>query len=381
MSAISPTTVISSGPVKESPSDVKTVEKIVPDVCYDKARHLSTFKLKEEKNHAHGEVAFTPMLPYGSIDGFFPTTPLKGCTLASNGKKGTDTRGFRIVDFVMKNGGTKCQFLSLALGVPKEGQWMSDIIKGSIQRFVEAYDPIKRSSWYQKTFPDLDDGTKVFTATAALQSHDQFQYMELQGEEEWDSPKNTWGPFVYGSDKETKMYINLSVDDTRHVIRCFDEKMKKMPKKETNSVVMYPKDGIALSNSTQLRLFLESEFYTKKRWTARVMARITRVVFRCGQVGVHAGTTNPVYGIYPVFKFKTDSDIALIESSNLGSGTLDEDTLDVAKNLLLYEGLPMPTKKRKRAAPKKIFGVSSQQESASDDGKADEVVAESDGEE
>ena len=377
MSAIPPTTVISSGPVKPSASEAKV---IVPETCYDKDRHLSTFKLKEDNSHVHGEVAFTPMLPYGSIDGYFPTTPLKGCTLASNGKKGTDTRGFKIVDFVMKKGGAKGQFLSLALGVPKEGQWMSDIIKGSIDRFVEAYDPIKKSSWYQKTFPQLDDGTKVFTATAALQSPDQFQYMTLEGDGEWDSPQKTWGPFVYGSDDDAKMYINLSVDETRHVVRCFDEKMKKMSKKEVGTVMMYPKDGIALSNTTQLKLFLESEFYTKKRWTARVMARITRVVFKCGKVGVHAGTDNPIYGVYPVFKFKTDSDVALIESSST-SGMLDEDTLDVAKNLLLYEGLPMPTKKRKRAAAKKVFGVSSQPESASDDGKADEVVAESDGEE
>jgi len=378
MAPIPPTTVISSGPVKTSASKAKV---ITPEVCYDKARHLSTFKLKEDTSHVHGEVAFTPMLPYGSIDGYFPTTPLKGCTLASNGKKGTDTRGFKIVDFVMKKGGAKGQFLSLALGVPKEGQWMSDIIKGSIDRFVAEYDPIKKSAWYQKTFPQLDDGTKVFTATAALQSPDQFQYMTIEGEGEWDSPQKTWGPFVYGSDDDTKMYINLSVDETRHVVRCFDEKMKKMSKKEVGTVMMYPKDGIALSNTTQLKLFLESEFYTKKRWTARVMARITRVVFRCGQVGVHASTDNPIYGVYPVFKFKTDSDVALIESSNTGSGMLDEDTLDVAKNLLLYEGLPMPTKKRKRVAAKKVFGASSQSEIASDDGKADDVVAESDGEE
>jgi hypothetical protein len=378
MAPVPPTTVISSGPVKLSASKAKTV---ATDTCYDKGRHLSTFKLKEDKNQLHGEVAFTPMLPYGSVDGYFPVTTLKGCTLASNGKKGTDSRGFKVVDFVMKSGGAKGQFLSLALGVPKEGQWMSDLIKGSIDRFVDLYDPIKKSSWYQATFPQLDDGTKVFTATAALQSPEQFQYMTIEGEGEWDSPQKTWGPFVYGSDDDTKMYINLSVEETRYVIRCFDEKMKKMGKKEPDSVVVYPKDGVALANATQLKLFLESEFYKKTRWTARVMARITRVVFKCGQTGTHAGTDNPTYGIYPVFKYKTDSDVALIESSNIGSGMLDEDTLDVARNLLLYEGLPMPTKKRKRAAPKKIFGVSSQPDTSSDDGKAEEVVHESDGEE
>ena len=368
-----------------SSTSTSTPKKVDLETCYDQVRHVEVFKLKEDSIHPSDGLSFTPMLPWGSIDGYYPKSFTRGCTLGSNGPKDAGCRGFRVVDYTLKKGGAKGQFLSLSLGIPRTDQCLSDMISGCIDRFIEMH-PSSENAWYQNAFPELDDGTKVFLATKCLNNPKEYQYMNVEGEGQWDSPQKTFGPLVYGSDDEVRMYINLSVDETASVLKCFDEKMKKMSKKEHNSVVVYPRDGIPLSNVTQLKPFLDSEFYKKTRWTARVMARITRVVFKCGIVGRHpivAPNTegNPIYGIYPVFKYKTESDILLIETNNVMSNMLDDDTLEVARNLILYEGLPMPTKKRKRAAVKKIFGAPTVQDVDSDDEKNAAVVVESEGEE
>ena len=365
--------------VSSTPNSIS--KRVDMETCYDQVRHVESFRLKEDSPHPSGGVSFTPMLPWGSIDGFYPKSFTDKCTLGSNGPKDSGSRGFRVVDYTLKSGGAKGQFLSLSLGIGREGQCISDMMSGCIDRFVQMH-PTSETAWYQSTFPELDDGTKVFLATKCLNNPKEYQYMTVEGEGQWDSPQKTWGPFVYGSDDEVRMYVNLSVEQTVHVLKCFDEKKKKMSKKEHNSVVVYPRDGIPLSNFTQLKPFLDSEFYKKTRWTARVLARISRVVFKCGIVGRHPTSENAIYGIYPVFKFKTESDILLTETTSVMSNMLDEDTLEVARNLVLYEGLPMPTKKRKRAtAVKKIFGAPAVHDVDSDEEKNDAVVAESEGEE
>lgn len=362
-----------------SPTSSSTKEVVKPETCFDQERHLTSFRLRPDKIPTPGVFIATPSLPFGAIDGQFPVTLVDECRLGANGSKESGGRGLKVVEF--KRSGASAKFLSLAIGIPKKveaNNGLRKLMKKSIAEFVKLHDPVKDSTWYQKTFSVLDNGTKVFEATESLSNPENFTDMVLE-HDEWDSPSKTFGSFVYGKDEEHTMYINASVDD-KYGVRCFDEKMKKMPKKEKQSVVIYPRDGFTLDNVTQLELFLNSDFYKKTHWKTRLMIRISRISFKCEKRGSHLASGNPIYGVYPVFKFKTCSDLCFIETPAVGSGVLDDETLDVAKNMLLYAGLPGPSKKRKRA--KKVFGVPDKvEENASDDGRAEDVVAESDGEE
>ena len=277
-----------------------------------------------------------------------PTVKIVDAPLGSVGKAVEQRRGINVTDYRL-NDGSKGHIIKLAVCLTRADN--GDIIKAcrtAWEAFCKSHDPLKHSMWYQSKFPELDDGTKVHLATIGIDSPAEYCTMEIEDQSQmYDAPARTWGPSFYSDDDTARWYPKVRVQDS-YSIFCRKSNGKLHGKVSEDGVAVYNKDGVSIANTNMLKCFLGSKFYQGNQWRCTTMLEITSMEVRCGTRDRFRDTTNAKFGVYPVFTLRTGSSIIFteVDESTTVSGLTPEQR-DSAIMAHLFEGFPMPTRKRR----------------------------------
>ena len=317
----------------------------------------------------------------GSPEGGTPAVKVEGVSLGMTGKSADKKRGLDIFEYMV--GGESKTAVKLAIGVdavtcPK----LRALLRGAMENLVKVADPITKSRWYEKTFSDhLTDGTKVFRATSALQSPEEFLDMSFQEDAVWDSPSSTWAPFLYGPEEDdTKWYIKTKVSEDAQVYLYSNKKgVTEFNKTSEEGQVVYPRGGVPVKNTNMLRTLLSSKLYREKTWRAKCILKLTGITLKCAPSG-----TNPeggqMFSMYPVFTFTIPTAVVLVEHDPASDedGGLTDKQREAATRAVLFEGMVAPKIKRKSRENAPLFNQSGKKRTKVD---TPEAVQESDEEE
>ena len=324
----------------------------------------------------------------GTPEGAFPLIKVLQASLGLTGKALEKRRGVDLYDFAVGPTETKT-VCKVSLGLdPTKHTDVKKIMLAAIEKFKNAHDPIHKSMWYEKTFSQLDDGTKVFTATEPLQG-DGSSYLgvSFEGEDQWDSPSSTFAPFLYDEKNESTYYIKATIDPEARMYLYNNKKGGSEFSKVTESdQVVYPKGGIAVKNTNAVRTLIHSNLYKNTIWRMNSVMQLRGITFKCAQSGT-TSAGNPTYTVYPVFNFVVTGTFALVQSDAMedSGSVLTEKQRDAAIKACVFEGMTAPRASRKAREPlfnlpaKKKAKTSNEKEDA-DDEDSDTEGLDTDGE-
>lgn len=294
--------------------------------------------------------AFNVWLGRGSPEGSTPAVKVDGAVLGMVGKSLEKRRGLDVYQY---NAGSEVvSAVKLAIGVDAVSQpKLRELLRGSLEKLVEANDPIAKSRWFEKTFSEtLNDGTKVFRGTTALISPEEYIDMSFQEDAVWDSPSATFAPFMFGSDEdETKWYIKTKVSEDAQVYLYSNKKgFTEYSKTSEDGQVVYPKGGVPVKNTNMLKTLLSSKLYRDKIWRAKCILKLTGITLKCAPSGTTADGS-VVNSVYPVFSFTVPTAVVLVEHdpANDEEGGLTDKQREAATRAVLFEGMVSPKRKRK----------------------------------
>lgn len=308
---------------------------------FDHERQLGEIKLRK-MTLSTKPGAFAVNLGRIAPEGASPVLSVTDCTLGRIGKSEEGRRGFGVY--------TKgpSQFTRLALGVGKSNEYVGKYLERVIQCLVASHHP-NRDRWYQESFPELTNGTKVHFAGAPLLNPSSFNSVAFDQSYEhvWDEPARTWGPMISGDDEDYRWYISARVDPDSKIFLYDPKKNKPFGKVNEGSLEVYSKDGVDTSNANVLRAFLDSKVYRQKTWRVRCLLRLTSVEFRCAPItSVTEGEQR--YVVYPTFSFATYGPIVLMETDPETTGSMvTDDQREDAAFAAVFGGLVAPSRKRK----------------------------------
>lgn len=383
-------------PTPSSPAQKSVVDAVPPqdgNLFADVDRQIKGMAVKQnagayaKKNQA-GNAVWNER---GTPEGAFPMVKVPQASLGLTGKAIEKRRGVDLFEFSVSPTETKT-VAKVAIGLdPRKHGDVKKIMLAAIDKFKRTHDPIHKSIWYEKTFPHLDDGTKVFNATQALQG-DGSDYLNLsfEGEDVWDSPSTTFAPFLYDDDSESLYYIKATIDPDARLYMYNNKKGGSEFTKVTESdQVVYPKGGIAVRNSNAIRTLIHSNLYKNNVWRMNSVMQLRGITFKCAQ----SSTTKegyPSYTVYPTFNFVVSGCFVLVQSDNVvesSGSSLTDKQRDAAIRACVFEGLTAPRASRKvRAGPlfnlpaKKKAKTSKEDGTQGDDEDSDTEELDSDGE-
>ena len=312
------------------------------------------------KYSKQGAVSFRLSIPYGSPEGYSPVCWVRGGRLGRFGSSEDPSFGFAV-----RQVSGSASWVKFHVGLDNNScPGLAKIIKGFMDTFLKTYliidgqpaDALNRVR-YQKNFAELNDGTKVDQATQHLRDPARFVDLSLPVEGTdyftFDSPARTFAPYVYGEDNST-YYLEATVpsdEDDESAVFCFTAEDKTFESQVKGGVTVYPETGIRLTHTDALDVFSKSDFFRKKTWAVTFALRVSSMEFLCRKRGEWPGTGNPLYAVYPVFKYRTVGGIKLQEVKREGDGELHSDAQCAAlANSFMFK--PPPAKRaRKRKAP------------------------------
>lgn len=279
-----------------------------------------------------------------------PTVQTEFCSLPPQGRKDENYRGIKVIP--VKHG----DFCTLKLRLSEEDSpELLKLCRNVLDKFSKAYDPITKSTWYQKQFK-FEDGTKVYQATQAIANPDNYIGMELATPHNFDSPANTFGKALYGDGNDEPWYANFTLPQakedgssssliTNATLVLVDENGKKIKTKNINGNVLYHTSGISLTDTHALSKLFTSSFFKNIQWKCKVTAQVHSIVFKRATV---SGTNDTV--MFPNFKLKTVGTIVMKKYKYVQpEGVVPIDQRLALLEAALFAGLDAPpSKKRKR---------------------------------
>lgn len=318
-------------------------------------RQLSGLTIKPRKTRGKQGDNSVPLAAYlekGSIEGPYPAVKVSDASLGMVGKAIESRRGLDVFEYTA--GTEKIVTVKLALGLDqKTNASLRALLRGVVDKIEEFRNPMTKSMWYQNQFGALDDGTKVFRATQALQAPEGFCDVVLDDGFVWESPSSTWGPFLYGDDADTRWYVKARVNEDATVYLYSNKKgFTEFSKTSEAGQVVYPKGGIPVKNTNMLKTLLSSKMYSEKMWKAKCVMKLTSINLKCAPAGLSKDGVQQ-YAVYPVFNFSIPSTVILVEydpSVNDEGGLTDKQRED-ATRAILFEGMVAPKIKRKAREP------------------------------
>ena len=284
------------------------------------------------------------------ILGPVPTVQTEFCSLAPQGKKGENYRGIKVIPTQYG------EFCALKLRLSEsDSPELLKLCRTVLDKFSKAYDPITKSSWYQKQF-GFEDGTKVYQATQAISHPDNYIGMELAVPNNFDSPASTFGKALYGDGNDEPWYANFSLPQakedgssssliTNATVVLVDENGKKLKTKNINGNVLYHTSGISLTDTHALSKLFSSSFFKNFQWRCKVSAQVHSIVLKRATL---SGTNDTV--LVPVFKLKAVGTIIMKKYKYIQpEGIVPIDQRLSLLEASLFAGLDAPPpKKRKR---------------------------------
>jgi len=358
-------------------STQKTVIVEAQDPCKgiyeDVQRQLSSLVLRTRKVTwplKQQAAIFNTWILRSSPEGSTPAVKVTSAGLGMTGSAVNKRHGLDVFQFEV--GGKTQTSVKIAIALdPAEHTKLRTVLVGIFEKFVKEFDPMVKSRWYEKTFSEtLNDGTKVFRGTSALQSPSEYLDMTFTGDDSWDSPSSTFGPFMFGADTDQgpKWYVKPKVSEDAYVYLYNNKKGgSEMNRTSEEGQVVYPRGGVPVKNTNMLNTLLNSKLYKEKMWRATAIVKVTGISLKTAQ----SGTTpegNPVYSVYPSFSFSIPTAIILVEHDMDGEdeSRLSDKQRDAATRAVLFEGMVAPkTKRRAREAQiAPIFNGSSKKHKA-----------------
>lgn len=338
--------------MSKSVSSTQSTVPVTDGIYEDVDRQLSKLTVKARTgNYGKSQSApFNVWLGRGSPEGTTPAVKVDGATLGMVGKSMEKRRGIDVYQYNVGN--DVASAVKLAIGVDAISQpKLRELLRGVLQKLVEVNDPITKSRWFEKTFSEtLNDGTKVYRATTALTSPQEFVDMSFQGDDVWNSPSATFAPFLFGQhDDDTKWYIKSKISDDAQVYLYTNKKgCTEFSKTSEDGQVVYPKGGVPVRNTNMLKTLLSSKLYREKIWRAKCILKLTGITLKTAVSGTTSEGT-PLYSVYPVFSFTVPTAVILVEHDPAvddDEGLTDKQR-DAATRAVLFEGMVSPKRKRK----------------------------------
>ena len=338
-----------------------------------------TFKGGVEKKY---KGSYTLQLQNLISVGRTPIVPVIKATLGKTGKKDSNSRGVHVIKYQLGNNGGSNAFTKVALGLKASAQpALKELCKGIFDKWIGKHSPTLRSTEYQKLYPELNDGTKVFSATSALVNTDQLVVTELDNDY-FGSPSVTYAPFVFGDDDDATWYNDMTLSEgfaanndhpaTDHRIVFYDDKGRQIGNKVEDEVEVYRKGGVPLMSSSALDLLTKSQFYKKGRWECSCMVEVT-------SMSIKLGKSNDQHILYPTFNLRTRGSLRMQQSVKVEDP--DALTFDQRTSIfdsIIFDGVTAPSRKRKRAA---TIGVKKEKKKVTkESSKVDKTPIDTDGE-
>lgn len=341
---------MSKSDIKSKPIKRKAVPDVDASTIMDIDAQIKTLSVVEGKqtkgDNRYMRLSVSRSNPLGPI----PIVVVRNAPLGATGKRSERGRGLRVIDSA--NG----SFMTLALGLNRDTQKdLRTMLLAALRKHNEKFDPVQKSLIYQKAFPDLDDGTKVFKASYGLQSEEALMSMELSSPE-WDSPSRTFGPFLFSEEEDVPAwYTDVSVGTgfeardtapaTDYRVLFYDDKGKQIPSKSEDGLNIYSKGGIPLSSSKMVNAMTTSEFYLSNRWLCTAALHVTSIVIK---IGMNAQEERV---LYPVFKMRTSGSIRMqMAPPQDMTGVITFEQRGSLLDAIIFEGVSGPSKKRRRPA-------------------------------
>jgi hypothetical protein len=282
-------------------------------------------------------------------DGPMGNTPIamtNFCSMPVNGKKDANIRGISVID------GTYGQFAKLKLKLDSESA--PDVLtlcKEVLSAWRTAYPPMSRSMWYQQQFL-LEDGTKVFKATAGIEDPTQFQYYVFGGEDTYHAPSSTFAGALYGKDDDP-WYVNVNVHtkieregepETNPLVILCDENMKRIKTKKVDGKTIYESNGLSVFDFPSIKTLMESSFYKESQWACKTALQLSGLEWKTTEDTVSGNMV-----IYPLFHFKTVGSMVIKKSPyEVPEGVVPLEQRESILDVKLFAGMDAPSKKRKR---------------------------------
>lgn len=308
------------------------------------------------KRNANG-LMFDVQLSGRNPAGRNPCCMVRNARLGVNGRMTDNARGIKVIEYVLDGKTGACGTMTkLALAFNRtDHEDIRMMCKGVFAKWMERHDPVRKSMWYQNNFPDLTDGTKVYSATRALVDPELFVDQEFEGAEQYEGPSRTFGDFLYGEEEDSKpWYASLRVSEgfvatdlrpaTDYVVAFFDEKGKPCTDKVESEMTVYKKGGVPLMSPKMLKVLTESEFYKTNFWVCSTIMQLYALEIKCACIGPGQ------YCLYPVFQFRTNNSLCFrIKPMDAVVDGITYEQRDAIFSAAIFEGVNGPTKKRKRS--------------------------------
>jgi len=296
------------------------------------------------KAQSHDPTVFSVNLREGAL-GPRPMARVNFTDLPKSGK-----HKIRGIDAIQ--GKNKKVFKKLKMGLDKEsGGDVMEMCRRVLTAWNKDFSPVSRSMWYQSIF-DLEDGTKVHSATQHMLNPVDYNNVSFDGKKEYQAPSRTFGPALYG-DESNKWYVDVTVPEPyldgkstdTAFLYLYDENSKKIKTRTVNGTVVYPTSGIDLADNDKVLELGLSDFYKDCNWKARCSLVLSALQWKCEK-----DVTSGCKIVYPIFHFKTYGSIIL---KNIPY-TTPEGVIPIEKRMAivdatLFEGLEQPAKRRKKA--------------------------------
>lgn len=289
--------------------------------------------------------------PLGNI----PTVMTGFCSLPVNGKKTDDIRG--IATYQTRHN-KKFSTLKLELTDETAGDVIK-LCKNTLSAWREAYNPLRRSSWYQTTF-SLGDGTKVHHATRGIDDPELFADYVFHVPTNYESPSSTFFKAMYGDEVNAPWYYTFSIPTAKEgsmnedrinsaVLVFRSEDGKSIKAKVGTDCPAIPTTGVPLTDTDTIRQILQSSWYRDSRWKCKTSVQLTALEWK---VDTDIVTSERV--LYPIFHLKTAGSILLKRTIyELPEGVVPYESRALILNDALFDGVEAPAvKKRKRTTEK-----------------------------
>lgn len=316
------------------------------------------------KPSAHNSKVFDIRNKNGPL-GWSPTVMTNFCPLPPNGKKGEELRG--IVSYPTRVGGGTFSKLKLVFTDETAGDVIKMCLK-TLEAWKDAYDPVRKSMWYQTTF-GLLDGTQVHLATGAIVNPEIYNSYVFPGVDRYNAPSETFFNALYGDEENAPWYETVGIpvaspgayneNDINSAVLVFrGEDGKHIKTKLGQDCPSIPNSGVPLTDVDTIRKIEQSKWYKESRWQCK-----TAIQLRSLEWKISTDSTSGDRVLYPIFHLKTNGSIVFQRTEyTLPEGVVPVEQRAAVLNAALFEGMEAPpVKKRKRVNPvtdKRKKGVS-----------------------